>query len=77
MGHTGEPQKKCRRLPDAQDWQALDAVKLPDGSMLEPYVHKGLGRAAGLAEGRQSAPYGERRGALSAGLQPSGGRVPT
>ena len=67
----------CRRLRDAWDWQALDAITLPDGSMLEPYVHKGLGRAAGLAEGRLSAPYGERRGALSAGLQPSGGHIPT
>ena len=67
LWHMGEPQKECRELADARGWQALGTVKLPDGSVLEPYIHKGLVRAAGLAEGPRTAPDGERRGAVSAG----------
>lgn len=38
-------------------------MNLPDESVLEPYIHKGLGRAAGLAE-CSIAPGREHEGAI-------------
>ena len=73
LWHVGEPQKKCRMLPDARDWQALDAVKLPDDCVLELYSHKGLCRPARLAEGRRIAPDRDHGSAISADSHSAGG----